>query len=87
MDDAYPDFYIDEETSGDDSPDFDYKPEKVSEKNYYKIELKSKWKNYLVSRSSAFENEGLRYYIFSYSYLFHFSYIMDGFYFVLLFWA
>ena len=36
MDKAYPDFYTDEEedeeTPGDDSPDYDYQPKKVSEK-------------------------------------------------------
>jgi hypothetical protein len=40
LDNAYPDFYIDEETSGGDFPDFDYQPEKVSEKIIYKIVLK-----------------------------------------------
>jgi len=32
LDKAYPDFYTDEETPGDDSPDYDYQPKKVSEK-------------------------------------------------------
>ena len=40
LDSAYPDFYVNERVSEDDSPDLDYKLYEVSEKNYYKTVLK-----------------------------------------------
>jgi hypothetical protein len=44
LDNAYGEFYTDEETSGDDFPDFDYEQEKVSEEIIYKIVLKKQVK-------------------------------------------
>ena len=44
LDNAYPDLYDDEETPGDDFPDFDDQPKKVSEKIIYKIVLKKQVK-------------------------------------------